>query len=80
MKRGNQYYSLEYNKDKNRIYFTMTGDIPSVEVVANFEKDWHLTVEEARKGFTILGDLSLCGVLNPEFEAFYRRCRAVYSG
>ena len=68
MKRGNNYYSLEVNKEKNRIYFSMKGDI-AIQDVPNFETDWKTTVAEVNKGFTILGDLSKCGVLNPDFEA-----------
>ena len=69
MKRGNQFYGLEYNNEKNRIYFSMTGDVPSVNVVSNFEGDWKLTVAETKPGFTILGDLSKSGKLGSEFEA-----------
>ena len=69
MKRGNEFYSVELDKEKNRIYFSMTGDIPSVNVVSNFESDWKSTVSESKQGFTILGDLSKSGKLSPEFEA-----------
>jgi hypothetical protein len=69
MKRGNEFYSVEYNNEKNRIYFSMTGDVTSVNVVSNFESDWKLTVSESKQGFTILGDLSKSGKLSPEFEA-----------
>jgi len=69
MKRGNEFYSVEYDKEKNRIYFSMTGDVPSVNVVSNFESDWKSTVSESKQGFTILGDLSKSGKLSPEFEA-----------
>jgi len=69
MKRGNQYYSVELDNEKNRIYFSMTGDVPSVNVVPNFESDWKLTVGETKPSFTILGDLSKSGKLGPEFEA-----------
>ena len=57
MKRGNEYYSLEANKEKNRIYFSIVGQAPSVAAIPNFEKDWHDTVAEVEQGFTILGDL-----------------------
>ena len=69
MKRGNEFYSVELDKEKNRIYFSMTGDVPSVNVVSNFESDWKSTVSESKQGFTILGDLSKSGKLSPEFEA-----------
>ena len=69
MKRGNQYYSVELDKEKNRIYFSLTGDVPAVNLVPNFESDWKLTVGESKSSFTILADLSKSGKLGPEFEA-----------
>lgn len=57
MKRGNEYYSLEANKEKNRIYFSIMGQAPSVASIPRFEEDWHDTVAEVQSGFTILGDL-----------------------
>ena len=69
MERGNQYYSVEADKEKNRVNFSMTGDIPDVTSVNNFESDWKATVGEVNSGFTILGDLSKCGPLPPDVEA-----------
>ena len=63
MNRGNQFYSVDLDTEKNRIYFSMTGDVPSVDVVSNFESDWKETVAGAKPGFTILGDLSKSGKL-----------------
>lgn len=68
MKKSNNYYSIEANTDKNRIYFQMNGDI-TVGNVPNFESDWRSVVSELKTGFTILADLSKSGLLNPEFEA-----------
>jgi len=62
MDRGNEYYHLEANKEKNRIYFSMTGSIPNVDVIPDFLQDWKDMVAEVQQGFTILGDLSK---LNP---------------
>ena len=68
MKKGNQFYSVEPDKEKNRIYFSMTGDIPSISSIPRFETDWKWAVSEVKHGFTILGDLSKCGRLNQEVE------------
>ncbi len=57
MKRGNQYYSLEPNKEKNRIYFSIMGQAPNVAAIPNFEQDWKDVVGELQSGFTIIGDL-----------------------
>ncbi len=57
MKKGNQYYSLESDKGKNRIYFSMMGKAPSAAAMPNFEQDWKTVVDELQTGFTILGDL-----------------------
>ena len=69
MKRGNQYYSVEADLEKNRVNFVMEGTIPDVEAVRNFESDWHTTVGELKTGFTILGDLSWCSPLPDDVEA-----------
>lgn len=69
VKRGNQYYSVEADKEKNRILFSMTGSIPDVPSVSNFESDWHSTIGELNSGFTIIGDLSKCAPLPPDVEA-----------
>ena len=69
MKRGNQYYSVEADKEKNRVNFSMQGDIPDVASVSNFEPDWKTTVGELSSGFTIIGDLSKCEPLPPDVEA-----------
>ena len=57
MKRGNQYYSLEPDKEKNRIYFSIMGQAPNVGAIPKFEQDWKDVVAEVSEGFTILGDL-----------------------
>jgi hypothetical protein len=57
MKRGNNYYSLEPDKEKNRIYFSIMGQAPSTSAIPSFEQDWKDVVGEVQSGFTILGDL-----------------------
>lgn len=69
VKRGNQYYSVEADQEKNRVHFVMQGIIPDVETISNFEPDWHTTVGELKSGFTILGDLSKCAPLPKDVEA-----------
>ena len=76
MKRGNEYYSLEINEEKKRIYFSMTGYIPNVAAVSKFEDDWKATVAEVGNGFTILGDLSKCEKLPPDVEALNQKVQA----
>lgn len=73
MKRGNQYYSVEADQEKNRVNFTMQGTIPNVEAVSNFESDWHTTVGEVKSGFTILGDLSKCAPLPEDVETLNQK-------
>jgi len=69
LKRGNQYYGVEADKEKNRVNFSMQGYIPDMDAVSNFESDWHTTVGEVTSGFTIMGDLSKCEPLPPDVEA-----------
>lgn len=54
-----KHYSLNVNTIKNRVYFKLMGDIPSVDTIPNFETDWNKVLDEMglMKGFTILGDL-----------------------
>jgi len=73
MERGNTYYSIEADKEKNRVNFTMQGDIPNVEAVNNFESDWHTTVGEVTSGFTIIGDLSKCAPLPSDVETLNQK-------
>jgi len=53
----NDYYEIEYDSIKNRVYYTMKGLWKSVAVVPNFEQDWRNVVQKIRKDWTILGDL-----------------------
>jgi len=51
------YYSLEVDEGKNRIYFSLFGEIPSVDAIPDFESDWMSTVAPFKNGFTILANL-----------------------
>jgi len=69
MPRGNSYYQIEADRERNRIYFKLSGVAPNVNAIPNFEQDWKDTVAELKPGFTILGDLLEAGKLVPEVEA-----------
>lgn len=73
LKRGNQYYSVEADKEKNRVIFSMTGFLPDVDAISNFETDWYTTVGELGSGFTIIGDLSEYKPLPPDVEALNQK-------
>ena len=73
MKRGNQYYGVEADKEKNRVIFSMQGYIPDLDAVSNFESDWHTTVGELTSGFTIIGDLSKCEPLPTDVETLNQK-------
>ncbi|MHA2009053.1 MAG: hypothetical protein ACXABO_16725 [Promethearchaeota archaeon] len=73
MERGNQYYSVEADKENNRVNFIMQGNIPNVDAIINFEPDWKTTVAEVNSGFTIIGDLSKCEPLPPDVEALNQK-------
>lgn len=60
---SNQYYELRYCNSKNRVYWTMRGQWPSMSAVPDFDKDWDRTQALTSKGFTIFGDLSKLGVM-----------------
>jgi len=73
MERGNSYYSVEADNEKNRVKFTMQGNIPNVDAIDKFESDWHTTVGEVSSGFTIIGDLSKCEQLPPDVETLNQK-------
>jgi hypothetical protein len=58
----------------------MTGYIPNVDSVSNFEADWHKTVGELNSGFTIIGDLSNCDPLPTDVEALNTKVQAWIMG
>jgi hypothetical protein len=74
--RGNEYYSLRADREKNRIYFSMQGAIPNVNAVRNFLPDWKRTVGELKEGFTILGDLSKCKKLPEDVDKLNEETQA----
>ncbi len=57
MKRGNQYYSLEADTQRSRIYFSIMGKTPNVAAIPNFWDDWKATIAELGPEWTLLGDL-----------------------
>ena len=69
MTRGNDYYQLEADPERNRIYFKLSGQAPSVAAIPNFEQDWKAIVAEVKPGFTILGDFLEAGDFLPDVEA-----------
>ena len=66
--RGNEYYSLEANIEKNRINFSLQGAIPNVDAIKDFFPDWKTTVGEIKEEFTILADLSKCDPLPEDVD------------
>jgi len=66
--RGNEFYSVRADTEKNRIYFSMQGAIPNVDAIKVFKPDWETTVRDVKEGFTILGDLSKCEPLPEDVD------------
>ncbi len=66
--RGNEFYSLRADREKNRVYFSMQGAIPNVDAIKDFMSDWRTTVGELKEEFTILGDLSKCEPLPEDVD------------
>ncbi|MCP4605724.1 MAG: hypothetical protein GY847_35255 [Proteobacteria bacterium] len=54
----NEYYKIEINEDKNRVYFRIQGFWKSPAVVPNFLNDWETTIGCLKPGFTIVSDLT----------------------
>jgi len=74
--RGNEYYSLRADREKNRVYFSMQGAIPNVDAIKDFMPDWRTTVGELKEGFTILGDLSKCEPLPEDVDKLNEETQA----
>ena len=54
---SNECYDLRYDPERNRIYFKIKGFWPSRDVVPGYLDRWKDVVEQAKPGFTILGDI-----------------------
>ncbi len=50
------YYTISYNSDKNRLYFSVYGRWKSESLVPNFLTDWQEVVEKLKPNFTIISD------------------------
>jgi len=74
--RGNEYYSLRADREKNRVYFSMQGEIPNVDAIKDFMPDWRTTVGELKEEFTILGDLSKCEPLPEDVDKLNEETQA----
>jgi len=53
---NNQYYELNYDRNKNRIYLRINNYWKSPEVVPNYLSDWEKVIALAKPGFTFLAD------------------------
>lgn len=56
VKRGNEYYTLEADVKKNRLYFTCMGKVPSVGAIPKMESDMKVAAKELKPGWGILGN------------------------
>jgi hypothetical protein len=74
--RGNEFYSLRADREKNRVYFSMQGEIPNVDAIKDFMPDWRTTVGELKEEFTILGDLSKCEPLPEDVDKLNEETQA----
>jgi len=74
--RGNEFYSLRADREKNRVYFSMQGAIPNVDAIKDFMPDWRTTVGELKEEFTILGDLSKCEPLPEDVDKLNEETQA----
>ncbi|PTX22693.1 hypothetical protein C8N40_101521 [Pontibacter mucosus] len=53
---NNQYYGLNYDRTKNRVYLRINHYWKSPEVVPTYLSDWDQVIELAKPGFTLLAD------------------------
>ena len=58
---SNNYYSIQFDKTKNRFYFSIKGAWLKRDLVPNYLDDWTNAVKLTTPGFTILSDVTDMG-------------------
>ena len=64
-----EFYELSYNDSKDWIYWTMKGYWSSMEIVADFEKDWETAISKVKTPFRIFADLTTLGAMPDDVKA-----------
>ncbi len=77
LKVTHEYYELEYNAEKNRIYFLCRGAWTSRAVAPDFMEDWKSVMQECDSDWTILGDLREITELSPDAQDWHSEVQAV---
>jgi len=70
-------YSIEVNKQKNRIYFILRGFWESLADVPDYFSDWQRATKEVTSGFTILTDAREMITPMPEVSELHKRTQAM---
>jgi hypothetical protein len=55
---NNEYYSIQVDKDKNRMYLTLIGYWKNHSVVPNYVADIQKATQELSRGYTVLTDVT----------------------
>lgn len=66
------YYELQVDTEKNRVYTKLTGRWTKVEEVPNFFEDWKKTASYTKPNFTIFADIRLMGTLSKRVEVLHQ--------
>ncbi len=65
------YYALDYDAGKNRIYFHCFGRWSSRSVAPDFLKDWQKVMAQCKPGWSILGDLRKVEELSDDAQQWH---------
>ena len=68
----NNYYELEIDTEKNRVYTKLMNKWTSIKEVPNFFADWKKIASMTKPNFTIFADIRLMGTLSKEVEILHQ--------
>lgn len=74
---NNEYYSIQVDKDKNRMYLTLIGYWKSRSVVPNYVADLQKATQELSRGYTILTDVTQMKTPPQEIAALHTEAQKV---
>lgn len=71
-----EYYKIEINKTKNRLYFTALKNWIGIKNFPYFEAHWKEGVSHLKTNFTVLADLRLMPIISKELEKLFSEIQA----
>lgn len=66
-----EYYKIEINKSKNRLYFTALGEWIGMKNFLSFEFRWKEGMRHLQPNFTVLADIRLMPVISKDLQVLF---------